>query len=99
MPVAVYRSYFDGGRRAGQVRRLHILREDGPFAYQQALCSQAMWAARNSRAMVIDPMPATPPPGLSWCACCVGRLAERLGLLAAVASSLASKGTQRAQHP
>lgn len=94
MAVAVYRTFFEGGARAGQVRRLHILREDGPFAYKQSLCGQPMWAGRNSHAMVLDPMPATPPDGLAWCPLCVGRLAERLGTLAEVASSLAAKGTQ-----
>jgi len=94
MTAAVYRTYVDGGQRAGQVRRLHILREDGTFARQQALCGQAMWDGRNSRAMLLDPMPATPPDGLTWCPPCVGRLAERLGVLADVATSLAAEGAQ-----
>lgn len=89
MARAVYRSYVHDGRRAGQVTRCHILREDGPWAGKASLCGQNQWDVTNSRTVLIDPMPATPPAGLSWCPPCVGRLAERAGRLDAVAAGLA----------
>lgn len=92
MPIAVHRSYVDGGRLAKNVRRLHILREEGEWAGKQSLCGQAMWSGSRSGPVIYNPMPATPPNGLAWCPLCVGRLAERLGVLAEIASSLAAKG-------
>ena len=73
MSRAFYRSYVHAGRRAGQVRRLHILREDGPWAGKQGECGIHAWNVTRSEAVVIDPMPATPPVGLEWCSLCVAR--------------------------
>lgn len=88
---AMYRGYSTrSGRRAGQVRRLHIVREDGKFPGRQAECGVAGWDVRDSPAVVLDPMPAAPPDGLSWCPACVGKAAERVGLLDQWAAALAA---------
>ncbi len=87
---AFYRGYNSrSGRRAGQVRRLHIMREDGPFPGRSGECGAAGWKHRDSDPIVIDPAPATPPEGLTWCPPCVGRASERAGLLAQFAAHLA----------
>jgi hypothetical protein len=89
---AVYRGYHAGsGKRAGQVTRLHIIREQGPRGWEpgkQTLCGQAAWPATNSPAVVISPLPARPPEGLTWCSKCIGRQAELLGLLDEIAASI-----------
>jgi hypothetical protein len=87
MPRAVYRSNADcaPGR---PVRRLHLL-PDTPQPDPRAMCGQPMRAVTHSRPVILDPMPATPPPGLTWCAPCIGRLAEHLGTLGAIAAELA----------
>lgn len=89
MARAFYRSYVHNHRRAAQVRRLHILREDGKLPRRQGLCGAAAWGVTRSEPVVLDPMPASPPAGLSWCPACVGKLAELRGRLAAVAADLA----------
>lgn len=90
---AVYRGYFAGHGRAGQVRRLHIIRENGPKGSRsgsQTLCGQHAWDVRNSEAVILSPMPAKPPEGLSWCGGCVGKQAELSGLLDEFAARLAA---------
>jgi hypothetical protein len=92
---AVYRGYWTGGKRAGQVRRLHVIREDGPRGWPpgtQTLCGQGTWGVQHSDAVILDPLPDRPPEGLAWCPKCVGHLAEKLGLLTEVGSSLAAYG-------
>lgn len=89
MARAFYRGYVDGGPRAGQVKRLHIMREDGKFAGRHALCGVHGWHVTKSQTIVLDPMPSTPPDGLWWCATCVGQYADVLGLVDAVAYDLA----------
>lgn len=99
---AVYRGYVQGGRRAGQVRRLHVIR-DTPVrthtpGYQRFHAAQRdyMWCGQsaghhtNSEPLIISPLPDRPPEGLSWCPACVGHLAEYYGLLGEVAASLAA---------
>jgi hypothetical protein len=91
----LYRGYYAGGKRAGQVRRLHVIREEGPKGWEpgkQVLCGQHAWAVRNSDPVILDPLPDRPPEGLAWCPKCVGLLAENLGLLEEIASSLAAYG-------
>ncbi|MER7697008.1 hypothetical protein [Streptomyces sp. NPDC096095] len=91
---AFYRGYSSlTGRRAGQVRRLHIMREDGPMPGRQGECGTSGSNHTNSPAMIIDPMPATPPEGLTWCPMCVGRAADRAGQLATWAAALAALHT------
>lgn len=95
MPRAVYRGYPMTGKRAGQVKRLHIVRENGPKGWEpgkQTLCGQHAWPVTNSESVVIDPMPARPPEGLAWCPACVGRQAELLGLLEEIAARVAGYG-------
>ena len=95
MARALYRGYWSGGKRAGQVRRLHIIREDGPAGWEpgkQTMCGQAAWNCTHSEAVILDPLPDRPPEGLAWCPKCVGHLAERLGLLEEIGSSLAAYG-------
>ena len=92
---AVYRGYYDG-RRAGQVRRLHVVREHGPAGWapgKLTWCGQQVWAVTHSDPVILDPMPARPPEGLSWCPKCIGQLAELLGLLGEIAAQLAAAGS------
>lgn len=89
MARAFYRSYPGNGRRAGQVTRLHILREDGPYAGEQGWCSASARGVTRSDPIVLDPMPEKPPEGLRWCPPCVGRLAEAMGALDLFAAELA----------
>lgn len=84
MARAFYRGY-----RSTRVCRLHIMREDGNFAGRQGLCGVPGWAGRRSDPIILDPMPLVPPAGLSWCPACVGKLAERRGLLAGWAAEMA----------
>jgi hypothetical protein len=89
----VYRGYWTGRARAGQVRRVHIIREDGPKGWEpgkQTLCGQHAWPVTNSEPVILDPLPATPPPGLTWCPKCVGHAAELAGLLDDLAARLAA---------
>jgi hypothetical protein len=87
---AFYRGYHAAtGRRAGQVRRLHIMREDGKFPGKQALCGAAGWGHTNPPPVVIDPLPVQPPEGLEWCRSCVGHAADLVGALAGFARMIA----------
>ncbi|MYV77741.1 hypothetical protein GT352_27985 [Streptomyces sp. SID1046] len=78
------------GRRASQVRRLHVMREDGDFAGRQALCGTPGWGVTNSPAVILDPLPARPPTGLSWCRSCIGHAADLVGQLEAFARIIAA---------
>ncbi|MEU2759362.1 hypothetical protein [Streptomyces sp. NPDC007094] len=92
---AFYRGYSSqSGRRAGQVRRLHIMREDGPMPGRQGECGTHGHDVTNSPTMIIDPMPATPPVGLSWCPKCVGLAAARTALLDQWAAQLAAEAAR-----
>ncbi len=107
---AVYRGYWQGGKRSARVTRLHIIR-DVPVAahrttYQpfhqppgeQTWCGQFATPHKNSEPVVFDPMPAVPPDGLAWCPQCIGHLAERYGLLGEVASMLAAHDPSGGPH-
>lgn len=90
---AVYRGYVTEGKRAGRVRRLHVIRDDGPKGWEpgkQTMCGQHAWDVTRSDTRVIDPMPHRPPEGLTWCPSCIGRLAERYGLLNEIAGEVVS---------
>lgn len=90
---ALYRGYYEGGRRAGQVRRLHVIRDKGPAGWEdgkQVLCGLHAWPCTNSVPVILDPVPDRPPEGLEWCPKCVGLLAGLYGLLDEVAASLAA---------
>jgi len=87
--VRAYHSVFGRPeRRGGQVRRLHIIREDGRAPGKQTLCGQHATGTTKAGAVLIDPMPATPPDGLTWCPTCIGLLTERTGRLDALAALL-----------
>jgi hypothetical protein len=87
---AFYRGYHAAtGRRAGQVRRLHIMREDGKFPGRQGLCGTTGWGVTNSPPVVIDPMPEQPPAGLEWCRACVGHASALVGRLGDHAAEIA----------
>ncbi|APD18570.1 hypothetical protein SEA_PICARD_40 [Streptomyces phage Picard] len=89
---AFYRGYSARtGRRAAQVRRLHIMREDGPMPGRQGECGTTGWDVTHSPAIVLDPAPQTPPAGLAWCPRCVGLAAARTGLLDQWAAQLAAE--------
>lgn len=94
VPRAVYRGYSArSGKRAGQVRRLHIVREHGPRDARpgsHTWCGPFAYDVTDSPSMFISPLPARPPEGLEWCPSCIGKLAEELGLLREVAASLAA---------
>jgi hypothetical protein len=99
MARAVYRGYWQGGKRSARVTRLHIVREDKErrswvpeWSGAQTLCGQSATQHRHSDPVIIDPMPAEPPEGLSWCPMCIGHLAEQLGVLGEVAAGLAAMG-------
>jgi hypothetical protein len=88
---AFYRGYSQRtGHRAAQVRRLHLMREDGKWAGRQAYCGVHGWAVRDSDPIILDPPPQVPPTGLTWCGACVGRAAEHTGQLNAWAAQLAT---------
>lgn len=97
---AFYRGYNTAtGRRAAQVRRLHIMRESGKFPGRQGLCGTSGWNVTGSPTVILDPMPATPPDGLTWCPLCIGRAAEVAGLINALAARLAAlSGTRLQDH-
>lgn len=84
-----YRDSQDTGRRAGQVRRLHIIREDGALPGRQTHCGQGAYRVRHSEPVILHPIPEQPPQGLSWCPKCIGHLADRLGRLDQIAAQLA----------
>lgn len=95
---AFYRGYHAAtGRRARQVRRLHIMREDGKFAGRQALCGAAGWGHTNSPPILIDPLPLKPPDGLDWCRSCIGHAAAIVGQLDAFARIVATLNDQDQQ--
>ena len=92
MARAFHRGYVTDGKRAGQVRRFHVIREKGPAGCRdgrQALCGTHAWPCQASDPVIFDPMPPVPPGGLSWCPSCIGHLAELQGVLGDVAARLA----------
>jgi hypothetical protein len=94
---AVYRGYWQGGRRSARVTRLHVIREDSPGRVRvQTWCGQGAGTHRNSEPVIFDPMPAAPPEGLKWCPQCIGHLAEQCGVLGDVAARLAAREPGRA---
>lgn len=90
MARAFYRSYVQDGNRARQVKRLHIVREDGKYPGRYGFCSIHFGDVTMSKGHVIEPLPAVPPSGLSWCGACLGGYAERVGLADHVAAILAA---------
>lgn len=86
---AIHSGYYTGATRAGQVRRVHIIRDGGGPDRPTAMCGQGIWPTTNSIPVVLDPMPTRPPDGLAWCPHCLGRLAEHLGALDDIAARLA----------
>lgn len=97
---AIWRGYYEGSsKRAGQVRRLHVIRDKPvgehyvrarPALRLETWCGQGAGSHQHSGPAVLDPMPARPPDGLEWCPKCIGHLAEWYGLLDEVAASLAA---------
>lgn len=80
-PRAFYRSYVDNGKRAGQAKRLHVMREDGPRPGRQGWCGIQATPVTNSNAVVLtllNAVPFVPPDGLAWCGSCVIALARRV---------------------
>jgi hypothetical protein len=107
MARAVYRGYWQGGKRSARVTRLHIIREAPVAAHrsayrpfherpsEQTWCGQFATPHKNSEPVIFDPMPEKPPEGLAWCPTCIGHLAEVLGLLDEVAARLAARDQDR----
>ncbi|ARX81591.1 hypothetical protein SMD44_00989 [Streptomyces alboflavus] len=95
---AFYRGYNAAtGRRAKQVRRLHVMREDGKFAGQQGLCGAPGWGVTQSPPIILDPMPEQPPTGLDWCHSCVGHAAHHVGMLNRLAVTVAELAREQAE--
>jgi hypothetical protein len=104
MARAVYRGYWQGGKRSARVTRLHIIRDTPVAAHrsayrpfhqppsEQTWCGQFATPCTNSEPVIFDPMPSRPPEGLTWCPVCIGHLAEQLGRLDDVAARLAGAG-------
>lgn len=87
---AFYRGYHAAtSRRAAQVRRLHIMREDGRYPGRQGECGMHGHDVTHSPTVILDPAPQTPPDGLAWCPKCIGLAAARTGLLDQWAAQLA----------
>jgi hypothetical protein len=88
---AAYRGYWTGGKRAGQVRRLHIIREHGPGdrVAKEFMCGAPAWDCTHSDVVISDQLPVKPPEGLAWCPHCIGRAAEAAGLLGGFGEQLA----------
>jgi hypothetical protein len=90
MARAVYRGYWQGGKRSARVTRLHIIREEGKrHPWTETWCGQSAQPHANSEPVIFDPMPTEPPEGLRWCPQCIGHLAEVLGQLGDMAARLA----------
>jgi hypothetical protein len=90
---AFYRGYVNDSKRAGQVKRLHILRDTGTHSMEPrklGWCGTTGWDVTDSRTVLISPLPARPPEGLRWCPSCIGRYAERIGLLDDIAGEVAA---------
>lgn len=104
MARAVYRGYWQGGKRSARVTRLHIIRETPVAGHRSAYrphreraaaqtwCGQSAGRHTNSEPVILDPMPPAPPEGLSWCPACIGHLAGQLGVLGDVAARLTAAG-------
>jgi hypothetical protein len=102
MARAVYRGYWQGGKRSARVTRLHIIRETPVAAHRsryrpfhepssvQTWCGQSAQHHTSSEPVIFDPMPERAPEGLKWCPKCIGHLAEVYGLLGDVAAWLAT---------
>lgn len=76
-PRAYYMSYVANGKRAGQVKRVHVIREDGKWAGRWAHCGQSSSPVTKSVPVILCPIPFVLPEGLTWCSKCVMRLARR----------------------
>lgn len=83
-------------RRAGQVRRLHVIREVGPRGWdgstRQTWCGQLGGRHTRSEPIIRD-APHPLPDGLRWCPDCIGHLAEQLGRLDDVARLIGAMTT------
>lgn len=95
---AFYRGYNAAtGRRAKQVRRLHVMREDGHFAGKQGLCGAPGWGVTHSPPVILNPMPDKPPTGLDWCRACIGHASAHVGMLDRFAVTVAELARDQAE--
>jgi hypothetical protein len=82
------------GNRAGQVRRVHVIREEGPRGWEgstrRTWCGGIAGNHRDSVPVIRD-APHELPEGLAWCPKCIGHLAEQLGRLGEVARLLGAE--------
>lgn len=93
MAKAFYRAFdIAEGKRGDKVTRLHIVREDGRRPGTGGYCPASLGIHKGSRAIILEPLPVTPPAGLKWCPTCVGQHAERAGQLHTFAAILAVGG-------
>jgi hypothetical protein len=75
---------------------LHIMREEPvpprrtTFGqpWPRGECNITAQPKARSEAVILDPWPETPPPGLRWCSRCLGQLAQRLYALDELAALL-----------
>ena len=93
----VERGYYSGSsRRAGQVRRVHVIRETPTRSLPPGsgtFCGQGTGRHRNSMPVVRE-VPHPLPEGLRWCPACLGHLAEQLGRLGEVARLLGAEASR-----
>lgn len=97
MATAFYSACTCNPPRYGMAPRLHILRDvprratyRGPTQFRSpdaevGWCGTGAWGHRHD----LTPLPAQPPAGLAWCGGCVGRYADHIGRLDALAALLA----------
>lgn len=89
---------FHRGYRSERTWRLHLLRDTEPAPRTtsrlrgprtpQGWCGTHAWDVTDSTVVWIDPAPETPPAGMTWCPGCIGRYAERIGILDRIAAAV-----------
>lgn len=67
------------------IRRVHIV---VPLEERGSRMGECHTALHHPDTVILDPMPAYAPPGMTWCPICLGRYAARIGALDAVAGTL-----------
>ncbi len=83
-------------RRAGQVRRAHLIPPAGAFPGRgapSAACGQPWWGTANAANEPV-PLSGPLPAGITWCPKCLGVTADALGLADRVAGLIADTARQ-----
>ncbi len=83
-------------RRAGQVRRAHLIPPIGAFPNRgapTAACGQPWWGTAKTGNEPV-PLGGPLPAGITWCPKCLGVTADALGLAHRVAAMIAATAEQ-----